>query len=98
MSSLIFDDRLSASPKSKITIERLHKVGNHIDTGNLPWYVYVAWTATGLTAINKKDLEDLEEDELMDCRPVAKRNTFKQTIIDITAPNQYGSGEKAGGS
>ena len=46
----------------------------------------------------------------MDCRPVAKGNTFrkvltatlmhpfKQAIIDVTAPTQYGSGEKAGGS
>ena len=110
MNSLVFNERSNASPKAKIAIEKLHEVGCHIAAGNLPWYFYVTWTATSLAAVNKRELEELEAGELMDCRPVAKGNTFrkvftatllepfKQAIIDVTAPTQFGSGEKAGGS
>ena len=110
LNSLIFNERSNASPKAKIAIEKLHEVGYHIEVGNLPWYFHVTWTTTGLAAVNKRELEELEADELMDCRPVAKGNTFrkvftatllepfKQSIIDVTAPTQFGSGEKAGGS
>ena len=59
--------------------------------------------------MNKMEEEELEEGELMDCRPVMKGNTFrkvvttafmapyKQALIDHTQPTQFGL-EKAGGS
>ena len=75
----------------------------------MPWYFYIAWTSTSLSAINKLDMSELEDGQLMDCRPVAKGNTlrkivtsarlkpFKMSIISATKPTQFGSGEKAGG-
>lgn len=68
------------------------------------------WTATNLTALNKKNFHELDDDELTDCHHMAKGNTtrkvitstllapFKQSIIDVTTPTQLGSREKPGGS
>ena len=70
----------------------------------------MAWTASGLTAMNKTAYEELGVDDLMDCRPLMKGNSarkvitsawiepFKMKMVEVTRPTQFGSGEKAGGT
>ena len=110
LTSIVFTDRSNASPKAKSAIHSFHELGNQIVKGNLPWFFYVAWTASGLTAMNKTTYDELGVDELMDCRPLMKGNSarkvitsawiepFKMKMVEVTRPTQFGSGEKAGGT
>mmetsp|Transcript_22035 Transcript_22035/g.30977 ORF Transcript_22035/g.30977 Transcript_22035/m.30977 type:complete len:177 (-) Transcript_22035:1403-1933(-) len=76
----------------------------------VPWYFYVGFSPRNLTTLNKKQVSELSDGEIMDCHPVMKGNNFKklltkvllkpfkQDIIEITKHNQFGSGDPAGGS
>jgi len=110
LTALLYTDRSQAPPSTLNAFDKLHQLCNEIVVGSLPWYFYIAWTATSLSAVNKIDPASLAEGDIMDCRPVAMGNTlrkavthalfdhFLQDIIAETKPTQFGCREKACGS
>ena len=74
--ALLFSEQSNADFIAKSAFNELHAVANDIVQGRLPWYFYQAWNGTSLTALNKKNVEDLAEGETMDCRPVCKGDSL----------------------
>ena len=110
LTALVYNKHAKASPNAKDAFNRLHRFCDVIVSGNLPQYFFEAWTATSLSALNKRDPSELAEGEVMDCRPVAKGNClrkavnkaflqpFKDQIIQRTSPTQYGCSVEGGGT
>ena len=90
--------------------DELYAVANDIVQGRLPWYFYQAWNGTSLTALNKKNVEELAEGETMDCHPVCKGDLLRKVITKalyapfmeriqaVCDPCQFGVGTKGGGA
>ena len=108
--ALLFSDGATAGPLAKSAFDCLFQVSRDITLGLMPWYFYQVWNGTSLTALNKKDPLDLEEGELMDCRPVCKGESLRKvitkalyspylsTIRKVCDPCQFGIGTSGGGS
>jgi hypothetical protein len=108
--ALVFPAHSGASPKALDAENQLFRLAQHIVKGTMPSYFYTLFTSVRCVPLNKKHLEELNEGDIMDCRPVGIGNSlrclitkalFKQftnIFIQATAPMQYGCGEKAGGS
>ena len=65
--ALLFSENSNADYVAKSAFDELHAVANDIVQGRLPWYFYQVCNGTSLTALNKKNIEDLEDGEVMDC-------------------------------
>lgn len=104
-----FSEHSNADFVAKSVFDELHAVANDIVQGHLPWYFYQAWNKTSLTALNKKNVEDLVEGEVMDCQTVCKGDSLRKVSTKaLYAPfmdkihakcdlQQFGVGRKEGG-
>ena len=111
LTALLYDEGSKVSQGAKSAFDKMHAFCDKILACNLPWYFYAAWGATSLSAINKLDPSELQGDQQMDCRPVAKGyplnkalekkaaiRQYTDAIINRTAPTQFGCALKGGGS
>ena len=108
--ALVFPDFSGASSEAQEAENHLFQLAQLITKGALPPYFYTCYTAVRCIPINKQKPEDLQDGATMDCRPVgignAIRRLITKTLFDqfvgafnaVTAPMQYGCGEKAGGT
>mgnify|MGYP001307855544 FL=1 len=81
LTALVFNPQSRVSDQASAAFDHLFEVSEAIIAGRFPWYFYVAWTATSLSAVNKVDPESLAEGQTMDCRPVCKGNSLRKAII-----------------
>jgi hypothetical protein len=96
LSALIFNPESKVSDQASAAFDHLFEVAETIVSGRLPWYFYVAWTTTSLSAVNKLDPETLEQGQTMDCRPVCKGNSLRKAIIRTLYEPYMESFEKTG--
>ena len=108
--AIIFPALSGASPEALAAEKNLFNLAQLIVKGSLPPYFYTCYTAVRCIPLNKKSPEDVKEGEVMDCRPVGVGNALRRLITRtlfapfvsdfnaVTAPMQYGCGEKAGGT
>jgi hypothetical protein len=108
LTALLYNEGSKVSQGAQNAFHKVHAFCNKIMECNLPWYFYVAWGATSLSAINKLDPTELQEGQQMDCRPVAKGyplnkalekaaiRQYTDAIINRTAPTQFGCALRGG--
>jgi len=80
LTALLYTERSQAPPSALNAFDKLYQLCNEIVVGSLPWYVYIAWTATSLSAVNKLDPASLAEGNLMDCRPVVMVKILRKVV------------------
>jgi len=110
LQAILFSDKSKADRLAQSAFDELHSLSNDIVQGRLPWYFYQIWNGSSLTVLNKKDVPDLETNEIMDCRPICKGEEMKKVITKALykplmnkikagcEPSQFSVGTSGGGS
>lgn len=110
LTSLVFHPNRQVSPLARDAVDQLYRLLNLIANGSLPSYFFVLFYSVRQIALFKVDPNELPDGVSPPVRPIGIGSAlprllwrcllhpFVPQVQTITAPEQYGIGEKAGGS
>ncbi len=93
MLALLIKPNRQATPEARDAVNNLHTFANNIVQGQLPKYFYKGYCASRLVPANKVHPDQLNPDNIQECRPInignAERCLIKQAYFDEGLQEAY---------